>query len=535
MLPCVLFEDEHLLVVNKPAGVNTHAPSPWAGEGIYDWLRNRERRWASLAIIHRLDKETSGLLVFGLSPQANRSLTAQFAGRRIEKRYLLLTDRNVPIPQKHTSCIQRAGERYVSRPVHAGGEIAETLFRPMSSPAGALPENTKLIEAVPLTGRTHQIRVHAADSGFPILGDTLYGGTSGPRVYLHAAGLQFDHPASGAPLAFEAPFLFQSDPRIELRRLLIDPVENNALRLLHGASDRLPGLYVERLADWALIQSEQTPTPGQVDLARHLHGGSSPGVYHRQLTRQARGRGVEASPRLLSGAASPQTFSVLENGLRFELSLNEGYSVGLFLDQRDNRRRLLTGHVGAGFDLPSPNHPGKKSSLLNAFAYTCGFSVAAGKGGFLTTSLDLSRKYLDWGKRNFELNGLNPAEHDFIHGDVFDWLKRLGKKGRAFDAVILDPPTFSQSRESGVFRAERDYPELMKSALNVLSDPGVVLASTNAAGWAPEHFVKSIRGAVQEAGWVIQRELYVPQPMDFPVSRAEPAYLKTLWLRVARR
>src|SRR5579863_5175067 len=96
MVPCVIFEDEHLLVVNKPAGWNTHAPSPYAGEGIYDWLKHREPRWASLAIIHRLDKETSGVLVFGKTPLANRSLTEQFTQRTVLKKYLLLTDRPAP-------------------------------------------------------------------------------------------------------------------------------------------------------------------------------------------------------------------------------------------------------------------------------------------------------------------------------------------------------------------------------------------------------------------------------------------------------
>src|SRR2546421_11613861 len=90
--PLILFEDEHLLVVNKPAGLNTHAPSPFAGEGIYDWLRHRQPRWATLSIIHRLDKETSGVLLFGKSPQANRSLTEQFTQHTVRKKYLLLTD-----------------------------------------------------------------------------------------------------------------------------------------------------------------------------------------------------------------------------------------------------------------------------------------------------------------------------------------------------------------------------------------------------------------------------------------------------------
>src|SRR5919197_3988153 len=95
-LPLILFEDEHLLVVNKPAGMNTHAPSPFAGEGIYDWLKHREPRWANLAIIHRLDKETSGLMVFGKTPLANRSLTDQFTSRAVHKSYIFATDRSLP-------------------------------------------------------------------------------------------------------------------------------------------------------------------------------------------------------------------------------------------------------------------------------------------------------------------------------------------------------------------------------------------------------------------------------------------------------
>src|SRR5438445_11180182 len=94
-LPLIVFEDDHLLVANKPAGLNTHAPGPFAGEGIYDWLRHREPRWAALAIIHRLDKDTSGVLVLAKSPEANRSLTEQFTCGSVRKKYLLLTDRRV--------------------------------------------------------------------------------------------------------------------------------------------------------------------------------------------------------------------------------------------------------------------------------------------------------------------------------------------------------------------------------------------------------------------------------------------------------
>ena len=116
MTPCVIFEDEHLLVVSKPAGWNTHAPSSFAGEGIYDWLKHREPRWASLAILHRLDKETSGILVFGKTPLANKSLTEQFTDRRVRKKYLLLTDREVPQKEFTVKTCARPRRRKICQP-----------------------------------------------------------------------------------------------------------------------------------------------------------------------------------------------------------------------------------------------------------------------------------------------------------------------------------------------------------------------------------------------------------------------------------
>src|SRR5688572_6342579 len=154
----ILVEDSDLLVVNKPAGWNTHSPAPYAGEGLYEWLRHREPRWASLAIIHRLDKETSGVMAFGKTPLANRSLTEQFTAHTIRKTYRFITDR-LPDQNEFTaiSALVRVGERYFSRPLHAGSDRAETRFRVIKSS----PTQTAM-EAEPITGRTHQIRVHAA-------------------------------------------------------------------------------------------------------------------------------------------------------------------------------------------------------------------------------------------------------------------------------------------------------------------------------------------------------------------------------------
>ena len=567
MPPCVLFEDDHLLVVSKPAGLNTHAPSPYAGEGLYDWLRHREERWAKLAIVQRLDKDTSGVMVFAKSPLANRSLTAQFTDHSVRKKYLLVTDRPVRETQiKVESTVVRVGEKYVSRPLHAGGQRAETHFRLIEgSPKPEGPRGAgearryEVVEAEPLTGRTHQIRVHAAAEGFPILGDTIYGGTAAQRVFLHAAELTLRHPASGEEMTFRAPLAQDQEsgstaepakasdglrwltgplPCLPLREGLIEPTSTNAYRVIHGASDKWPGWYVERLGDFLLSQSERELQPAQrEELARLAQSFATHGAYHKILTRQVRRAApAAASPQPVLGEPAPERFTIRENDVQFERSFAEGYSVGLFLDQRDNRRRLLTGHVGAGFPLiPGPPElpiADRKWQILNTFAYTCGFSVCAAKAGARTTSLDLSKKCLDWGRRNFALNHLDTTGHDFLYGDAFDWLRRLARKQRLYDVVLLDPPTFSQSKESGVFRADKDYDRLVTAALPLLKSGGVLFASTNMADWPPESFLATVTEAILGTNRTIRQQHYAPQPPDFPISRTEPAYLKTVWLRV---
>jgi 23S rRNA (cytosine1962-C5)-methyltransferase len=215
--------------------------------------------------------------------------------------------------------------------------------------------------------------------------------------------------------------------------------------------------------------------------------------------------------------------------------LSEGYSTGLFLDQRDNRRRLLTQCVASGFTLfPDRKAESPPQSLLNTFSYTCAFSVCAAKGGMQTTSIDLSKKYLEWGKRNFALNQLPIPGHNFICGDVFEELRRLGKRGFFYDMIILDPPTFSQSKISGTFKAEKDYGRLLQLALPLLRNGGVLFASTNAAGWRAEDFLNELKSEVRKSSGQILQLHFVPQPPDFPISRTELGYLKTVWMRITK-
>jgi 23S rRNA (cytosine1962-C5)-methyltransferase len=312
--------------------------------------------------------------------------------------------------------------------------------------------------------------------------------------------------------------------------------------LIHGAGDGVwrTGRYLDQWGEyllWSQAEEEATATHGPAagPAPRWWNDWASAagfrGVYHKVLRRAAQDRtGARAAPRWLAGEVAPDRFVVRENGVRFEISFTGGYSVGLFLDQRDNRRRLLTNHVAADFPVGATGLAG--AEVLNVFAYTCAFSVCAALAGAKTTSLDLSRNYLAWGRRNFTLNDLAATNHDFLCGDAFDWLHRLNKKGRRFDAVLLDPPTFSISKSGGRWQAERDYGRLVRAALPLVKPGGVLFASTNAGRLAPADFVMTVQQAVADSGREMLRAHYAPQPPDFPINAAEPTHLKTLWLRV---
>ena len=304
--------------------------------------------------------------------------------------------------------------------------------------------------------------------------------------------------------------------------------ETTAFRIIHGAAEDHPGTYIERWNDYLLLQST-----GPAAALPAIPTGFQPrGIYLKRLNKDvSRAALEEAQPQLIEGSAAPDPFEISENGVHYEISFQQGYSVGLFLDQRDNRRRLLANYIGPNFTLFENGLAGRQ--VLNTFSYTCAFSVCAALAGARTTSLDLSKKYLKWGKRNFRLNHLDPDAHDFIFGDVFDWAPRLARKDRQFDLVILDPPTFSRSKTGGIFQAEKHYAKLVSTVLPLLAPGGILFASTNAHKLAPEDFLAQIRSACGTARRAILQEQFLPQPPDFPVSKAEPAYLKTVWLRVA--
>lgn len=301
--------------------------------------------------------------------------------------------------------------------------------------------------------------------------------------------------------------------------------ETTAYRCVHGATDQWDGFYLDRFGDYLLVSSKGSHiSKAEIALAeawqQHV---DAKGVYHRKLDRHERTQ----SPRLLLGEAAPEEFSVKELGQSYQISFNDGYSVGLFIDQKENRQRLLDKQLAEDVMLPS------SGSLLNTFSYTCSFSVAGAKAGYDVTSLDLSQKYIEWGKRNFAANQIEEGNHDFIYGDAFDWMKRLRKKGRLFDIVILDPPSFSHTKAGKYFKVDRDYPILMRFACEMLPEEGGwILACANHSRYPKPFFKTHLEEGVAKAGRRWEGQYYFPQSADHPWSKKEVPYLKTFWVKV---
>lgn len=196
-------------------------------------------------------------------------------------------------------------------------------------------------------------------------------------------------------------------------------------------------------------------------------------------------REVLSPPEPVWGAARPEV-TALEEGVPFLIRPGADLSVGLFSDARP-ARRWVRGHAA-----------GRR--VLNTFAYTCGFGLSAALGGAASVkNVDLSRKVLGWGQQNYALSGLAAPDHDFLYGDVFEWLTRLQRRGDLFDLVILDPPGFARSK-AGTWRAEKDYGRLMAQASAVTAPGGEVLALLNHAGVTAGGLTRMIEQGLSTAG-----------------------------------
>ncbi|HTG51800.1 MAG TPA: class I SAM-dependent methyltransferase [Candidatus Tectomicrobia bacterium] len=196
--------------------------------------------------------------------------------------------------------------------------------------------------------------------------------------------------------------------------------------------------------------------------------------------------------------------------LRFGIDFGTGYSPGLFLDQRENRRYVR--HI-------TPKR------LLNCFAYTCSFSVYAACNGGSTLNVDVSKKYLARGRENFALNNLSTVDHRFITDNVRSVLPRLARRGEKFDAIILDPPTFSRSPKGKTFQIQHDFENLLISALAVAERDAHVLVSTNCSALGERALEVMARYCLKETRRAATFHRPLPLP-DFPPRTGA----SSLWL-----
>ncbi len=278
------------------------------------------------------------------------------------------------------------------------------------------------------------------------------------------------------------------------------PPHTNAYRVHDGT--RWRGVFIDALADRLLVSLRDCELPA--DLRSMLQATGRP-VYLKRLDND-----VKLPPAYMGTGEPPAPrFEIVENGARYLLDMKAGYSQGIFLDQRDNRARLRA-RCREGM------------TVLNTFSYTGAFSICAALAGARTPTLALAQPSLSRGSENMALTGIDSREHHFCKGDTLHWLERFARQGRAFDAIVLDPPTFSRDERGRIWSVEKDYGKLVAKAAACLAPGGFMLCTTNCRKLSDKGFRKRVAEGAPHAR-------LTPAPMTFDFD-GEP-YLKTLWLQ----
>ena len=495
--PHIIAELEHLLILDKPVGWLTHTDGRSREDNgrpdLVTWAQ--ERFGVSMRVHQRLDVSTSGVIALSLDTHGDqilkRALTTPGA-----KRYLAVIE-------GHAS--QRRGR--ISHPVPMSpAQHAETDYRVLRC-----GEGWSLLEAIPRTGRTHQIRAHCAHLGVPIRGDALYGDSfdlRAPRALLHAHRLIVDGETYVAqPPPDFARYLMESadDPvkaALDTRSALERSMRDECYRVFNGDPEGFEGCRIDRYQDWLWVIHHQTQPLDQLHTL--LDRLSARGVYYLEAQID-RSRGGQPRPQLLRGEPAPQPLIVQEAEVTYAVELGTHLSTGLFLDQRPQRAWLAHAHKPWG-------------RVLNTFAHAGGFSVAAACAGAETVSIDLSSQWLSRVPRQMELNGLDPRGHTCLTGDVFDWLRRLAKRGERFDLIILDPPSTSVGTKRKRWSAAKDYPQLIEMTLPLLAPGGRLVTATNHRKLTPYKFARLVSSALpKREGFYLER---VCAPgVDYPTDR----------------
>ncbi len=305
------------------------------------------------------------------------------------------------------------------------------------------------------------------------------------------------------------------------RETFLDASTTDAIRLVHGESDGLPGVVADRYADTIVMQLSSAGADRwrEVIADALMEASGAARLWERSDAEVRKLEGLPAAVGPLRGQREPTRVTVNENGLAFCIDLERGHKTGFYLDQRDNRQLVRT--LARGRD------------VLDGFCYTGGFSVNAAAGGARSVlAVDSSSEALELARRNAGLNAVPGVS--WVEDDVFLLLRKLRDERRAFDLVVLDPPKFAPTA-AHVAKAARAYKDINLLAFKLLRPGGILVTFSCSGGVSAELFQKIIAGSALDAGVDAQIIRHLGAAADHPVALQFPEgeYLTGLVCRVS--
>ncbi|VON49519.1 putative SAM-dependent methyltransferase [Streptococcus pneumoniae] len=292
-----------------------------------------------------------------------------------------------------------------------------------------------------------------------------------------------------------------------------------AFRLFNQEGDGFGGLTVDLYGDYAVFswynsyvyQIRQTISEAFRQVFPEVLG-----AYEK-----IRFKGLDYESAHVYGQEAPDFFTVLENGVLYQVFMNDGLMTGIFLDQHEVRSSLVDG-LAMG------------KSLLNMFSYTAAFSVAAAMGGASqTTSVDLAKRSRELSQAHFQANGLSTDEHRFIVMDVFEYFKYAKRKDLTYDVIVLDPPSFARNKKQ-TFSVAKDYHKLISQSLEILNPGGIIIASTNAANVSRQKFTEQIDKGFAGRSYQILNKYVLPADFAYNKKDESSNYLKVISMKVSK-
>lgn len=290
-------------------------------------------------------------------------------------------------------------------------------------------------------------------------------------------------------------------------------------RLFNQEGDGFGGLTVDLYGNYAVFSWYNS----YVYQIRQTISEAFRQVFHEVLGayEKIRFKGLDYESAHVYGQEAPDFFTVLENGVLYQVFMNDGLMTGIFLDQHEVRGSLVDGLT-----------MGK--SLLNMFSYTAAFSVAAAMGGASqTTSVDLAKRSRELSQAHFQANGLSTDEHRFIVMDVFEYFKYAKRKDLTYDVIVLDPPSFARNKKQ-TFSVAKDYHKLISQSLEILNPGGIIIASTNAANVSRQKFTEQIDKGFAGRSYQILNKYGLPADFAYNKKDESSNYLKVISMKVSK-